>query len=148
LAPILSLLPEQTILKYFGSGSHKGIWEALNTSADHRTRMIEWLEAILTTQVFGEIKEMNKKSSALKIRESYRTSKRITIRKYIDKKQSLQRQIEIEEVTEHFTKHGNDQNKTLPKRIRAQDFAWKQESQKKKKTNYKGSCWMKRRLQK
>jgi hypothetical protein len=41
LAPILRLLPEQTILEYFGSGSHEGIWEALNTSADHRTRVIE-----------------------------------------------------------------------------------------------------------
>jgi hypothetical protein len=66
--------------------------------------VIEWLEAILTTQVSGEIKEMNKKASALKIQESYRTSKGITVRRYIDKAQSPQCQIEMEEVTEHFTK--------------------------------------------
>jgi hypothetical protein len=66
--------------------------------------VIEWLEAIFTTQVSGDIEEMNKKASALKIRESYRTSKGITSRRYIDKKQSSQCQIEMEEVTEHFTK--------------------------------------------
>jgi hypothetical protein len=102
--PILRLLPEQTILEYFGSRSHEGIRGALNTSADHRTRMIEWLEAMLTTQASGEIEQMNKRASALKIQESYRTSKGITMRRNIGKEQSPQCQIEMEEVTEHFTK--------------------------------------------
>jgi hypothetical protein len=64
LTPILRLLPEHTTLEYFRSGSHEETWEALNTSADHRTRVIERLEAIFTTQVSAEIKEMNKKASA------------------------------------------------------------------------------------
>jgi hypothetical protein len=53
--------------------------------------------------VSREIEEMNKKASVLKIQESYRTSKGITMRRYIDKEQSPQCQIEMEEVTEHFT---------------------------------------------
>jgi hypothetical protein len=66
--------------------------------------VIEWLEAILTTQVSGEIEEMNKKAIAMKLQESSRTSKGITMRRYIDKEQSPQCQIEMEEVTEYFTK--------------------------------------------
>jgi hypothetical protein len=138
LTPILRLLPEQMILEHFGSGSHEGIWEALNTSAGHRTRVIEWLEAILTTQVSGEIKEMNKKASALKIQESYRTSKGITMRRYIDKERSPQCEIEWKRLQNMLQKHGRDQSKTLSKRTKAQDFTWKQESQKKKMMNYKG----------
>jgi hypothetical protein len=84
LAPILQLLPAQTILDYFGSEGHEEIWEALNTSADHRTRVIDWLEGLLTSQVSDEIEEMNKKASALKLQESYRTSKGITMRRHID----------------------------------------------------------------
>jgi hypothetical protein len=55
--------------------------------------------------VSGEIKEMNKKASALKIQESYKTSKGITMRRYIDKEQSPQCQIEMEEAIEHFIKN-------------------------------------------
>jgi hypothetical protein len=40
---------------------------------------------MLTTQVFGEIEEMNKRANALKIQEAYRTSNEIRMRKYIDK---------------------------------------------------------------
>jgi hypothetical protein len=104
LAPILRLLPDQTMQAYFGSTSHEEIWRALNTSADHRTRVIEWLDALLTTQVSGEIEEMNKKAGMLKIQESYRTSKGITMRRYIDKEQSPQCPIEMNEVTDHFTR--------------------------------------------
>jgi hypothetical protein len=104
LTPILRLLPEQTILEYFGFRSDEEILEALNTSVDHRTKVIEWLEAILMTQVSGEIEEMNKRASALKIQESYRMSKGITMRRYIDKERSPQCEIETAEVAEHVTK--------------------------------------------
>jgi hypothetical protein len=57
-------------------------------------------------QVSGEIEEMNKKASTLKIQEAYRTSKGITMRRYVDKEQSPQCQIEMEDVTEHFTRTG------------------------------------------
>jgi hypothetical protein len=41
----------------------------------------------ITTQVEGEIHEMNKKAEALKIQEAYRTSKGIATRNLIDKEQ-------------------------------------------------------------
>jgi hypothetical protein len=92
--------------EYFGSWNHEEIWRELNTNADHRSKVIEWLDAMLTMQVSGGIEEMNKKVSALKIQEAYRTSKGITMKRYIDKGQSPQCQIEMENVTEHFTRTG------------------------------------------
>jgi hypothetical protein len=74
LAPILRLLSEETMQEYFGLRNHEEIWRKLNTNADHRSKVIEWLDAMLTTQMSGEIEEMNKKASALKIQEEYRTS--------------------------------------------------------------------------
>jgi hypothetical protein len=47
---------------------------------------------------------MNKKANALKIQKAQRTSKGTTMKKYIDKQQSPQCQIEMEDVTEHFTR--------------------------------------------
>jgi acetyl-CoA carboxylase alpha subunit len=90
LATILGSLSEDTMHEYFGLQSHKEIWRELNTNADHRNKVIDWLDAMLTMQVSEEIQEMNKKASALKIQEAYRTSKRITTKRYIDKEQSLQ----------------------------------------------------------
>jgi hypothetical protein len=59
---------------------------------------------MLTMQVSEEIEEINKKTSALKIQEAYRKSKGIIMKRYIDKEQSPQCQIEMEDVTEHFTR--------------------------------------------
>jgi hypothetical protein len=75
LKPILRLLSDETMQEYFGSWSHEEIWRELNMNVDHRSKVIDWLDAMLTMQVLGEIEEMNKKASALKIQEAYRTSK-------------------------------------------------------------------------
>jgi hypothetical protein len=102
IGPILNLLSPEVIEQYFGTTNHEAIWEELNTNADHRSQVIEWLDAMITTQVEGEIGEMNKKSHALKVQEAYRTSKGIAMRRFIDKEQSPQCQIEMEAVKEHF----------------------------------------------
>jgi hypothetical protein len=57
---------------------------------------------MLTMQVSGEIEEMNKRANVLKIQEVYRTSKWIPMRRYIDKEQSLQSQIDMVSVMDHF----------------------------------------------
>jgi hypothetical protein len=102
ITPILNLLTPQTIEEYFGTHDHEAIWQELNTDESHRNRVIDWLDALITTQVEGEIQEMNKKAQALKIQEEYRTSKGITMRRSIEKEQSPQCQIDMESVTEHF----------------------------------------------
>jgi hypothetical protein len=47
---------------------------------------------------------MNKRANPLKIQKAYPTSKGITMRMYIDKEQSLQCQIDMDSVTDHFRK--------------------------------------------
>jgi hypothetical protein len=54
---------------------------------------------LITTEVEGEIREMNKKAQALKIQEARRTSKGIVMRRFIDKEQLPQCQVEMAEVT-------------------------------------------------
>jgi hypothetical protein len=57
---------------------------------------------LITTEVEGETHEMNKKAQTFKIQEVHRTSKGIVMRRFIDKEQSPQCQVEMAEVTEHF----------------------------------------------
>jgi hypothetical protein len=99
---ILNLLSPEVIQRYFGSVNHEAIWEELNTDTGRQGRVIEWLDAMITTQVEGEIGEMSKKAHALKVQEAYRTSKGIAMRRFIDQEQSPQCQIEMETVKEHF----------------------------------------------
>jgi hypothetical protein len=54
---------------------------------------------LITTEVEGETREMNKKAQALKIQEARRTSKGILIRRFIDKEQSSRCEVEMAEVT-------------------------------------------------
>jgi hypothetical protein len=41
LAPILRFLSEEMMQEYFGLRNHEEIWRELNTSADHRSKVIE-----------------------------------------------------------------------------------------------------------
>jgi hypothetical protein len=54
---------------------------------------------LITTEVEGETREMNKKAQALKIQEARRTSKGVVMRRFVDKEQSPQCQVEMAEVT-------------------------------------------------
>jgi hypothetical protein len=117
---VLSVLDRETICECFGTNDHEDIWRELNRVEEYQKRVTEWLETMITEQVTGEIEEKNKlkqgqeqgeeqsqrqtKAQALKIQEAYRTSKGITMRRYIEKEQSPQCQIEMERVTEHFTR--------------------------------------------
>jgi hypothetical protein len=119
-APILRLLPEESAERYFGSEGLEAIWHEFNTNADHGSRVIEWLDAMLTVRVSGEIEEMNKKANAPKIQETSGTSKGITMKRNIDKEQSRQWQIEMEDVTGYQNKPGkeNEDWNQKSKRIR------------------------------
>jgi hypothetical protein len=78
------LTPEITV-NYFSSSNYKEIWWELNTQEDRRERVIEWLDAMITTQISGEIEEMNKRVQTLKIQEVSRILKGTTMRRFIDK---------------------------------------------------------------
>jgi hypothetical protein len=47
--------------------------------------VIERLDVMITTQVSGEIQEMNKRPQALKVQEVYRMLKGIAMRRFINK---------------------------------------------------------------
>jgi hypothetical protein len=43
----------------FGTQDRREIWNELNTSADHRRRVIDWLDAMINAKVSGELEGMN-----------------------------------------------------------------------------------------
>jgi hypothetical protein len=59
---------------------------------------------MISTQVTGEMAEINKRTHSLRVQEAYRTSKGIAMRRFVEKTQSSQCQIETEVITEHFRK--------------------------------------------
>jgi hypothetical protein len=64
--------------------------------------VIDWLDAMITIQVEEEIHEMSKRALALKGQEAYRTPKGIAMRRFIDKEQSPQCQIDMDTVKNYF----------------------------------------------
>jgi hypothetical protein len=65
--------------------------------------MIDWLDAMINTEVSGELEGMNERMQTQKVREAHRTSPSIAMRRYVDKVQSPQCLIGRETVTAHFT---------------------------------------------
>jgi hypothetical protein len=99
---VLQVIPPTTFQEYFGTADHRALWEELNTSSEHRDRVIEWLDGMISNCVTEEQNEMNKRAQALKIQDAYRTSKSIAMKRYIDKIQSPQCHIETGTITGHF----------------------------------------------
>jgi hypothetical protein len=84
--------------------NHEVIWEQLNTSEEHRARVIEWLDAMINTQVMEEVEGLKQRAQALTVEEAYRVSKSIAMKRYVDRVQSPQSQISTEAITEHFSR--------------------------------------------
>jgi hypothetical protein len=100
---VLDLMTEDTIRNVFGTQDCREIWNELNTSVDQMRRVIDWLDAMISTKVSGELEGMNERMQTQKVREAYCTSPSIAIKRYVDKVQSLQCLIGRETVTAHFT---------------------------------------------
>jgi hypothetical protein len=62
--------------------------EELNTSADHRTRVINWLEAKITYGIANGFGGAAQRSQAWRVQDTYRTSKSATMKRYINKRES------------------------------------------------------------
>jgi hypothetical protein len=99
---VLRLLDEETKKRIFGSADHAAIWQELNTAPDHRRRVIEWLDSMITTHVTEELGIMNESFEARKVQEAYRTTKGIAMKRYVDKVQSPQCPIDPDAVAAHF----------------------------------------------
>jgi hypothetical protein len=112
IGQLLALLSPAVMEKCFGSLDHRVIWEQLNTSEEHRGRVIEWLDAMISTQVTAELDGLRERTQALKVQEAYRVSKSVAMKRYIDTVQSPPCQIDREALTEHFARswaRGTDQ---------------------------------------
>jgi hypothetical protein len=100
---VLDLITEDTIRNVFGTQDRREIWNELNTSVNHRRRVIDWLDAMISAKISGELEGMNERIQTQKVQEAYRTSPSIAMRRYVDKVQSPQCPIGRETVTAHFT---------------------------------------------
>jgi hypothetical protein len=58
LNELLRLISSETRGEVFGEDNDKEIWRALNTSIDHRIKVIEWPDVKITNAVTNEIHEM------------------------------------------------------------------------------------------
>jgi hypothetical protein len=65
--------------------------------------MIDWLDAIISAKISGELKGMTEWMQTQKVRETYRTSPSITMRRSVDKIQSPQCPIGKDTVIARFT---------------------------------------------
>jgi hypothetical protein len=82
---VLDLITEDTIRNVFGTQDRTEIWNELNTSVDHRRRVIDWLDAMISAKVSGELEGMNERMQTQRVREAYCTSPSIAMRRYVDK---------------------------------------------------------------
>jgi hypothetical protein len=86
--------------KCFGSLDYRVIWAQLNSSEEHRGRVIEWLDTMVSTQVTAELDGLRERTQALKIQDAYRVSNSIAMKRYVDTVQGPPCQIDREALTE------------------------------------------------
>jgi aromatic ring hydroxylase len=75
----------------------------MNTTEDHRTRVIQWLELLIMSEINEALEGMNGRGEAQKVQEAYWTSKSIAKRRYVGKVQSSPCPIEVGTVKSHFS---------------------------------------------
>jgi hypothetical protein len=66
----------------FGSDDHEQTWQEGNTAPDNRQRIIEWLDAVITTEVPGEVEKMNEELHTRRVQEAHGTSESVATRRY------------------------------------------------------------------
>jgi hypothetical protein len=88
----------------FDTVNHEVIWEQSKTCEEHCPRVIEWLDAMINTQVTEEVEGLKQRAQSLRVQEAYRVSKSIAMKRYVDRVQHPQCQISTEAITEHFSR--------------------------------------------
>jgi hypothetical protein len=51
---VLDLITEDRIRNVFETQDRREIWNELNSSVNHRIRVIDWLDAMISTEVLGD----------------------------------------------------------------------------------------------
>jgi hypothetical protein len=58
---VIDLIAEDRIRHVFGIQDRRDIWNELNTSVDHRRRVIDWLDAMISAKVLAELAGTNER---------------------------------------------------------------------------------------
>jgi hypothetical protein len=67
---VIDLITEDTMRNVLGTQDRREIWNELNMSVDHRRRVIDWLDAMISAQVSGELEGTNERMQTQKVREA------------------------------------------------------------------------------
>jgi hypothetical protein len=105
IVPLLNAIKPEKRTEVFGDDtSFQNVWEMLNTSSDHRQRVINWLETLIISELEGELEGMAKVINAQMIRQDYNLAKGITIRRHINKQYSPPCSIDKDQIHQFFQK--------------------------------------------
>jgi hypothetical protein len=85
LSQFIELIAPEAKEEVSESNDVQAIWEELNTSADHRTKVIGWLEAKIADGIANEFGEVAQRLQAWRVQDAYRTSKSAAMKRYIHK---------------------------------------------------------------
>jgi hypothetical protein len=102
IGELSQMISSDTTHEAFGTTDHQPIWRELNASVERRAHVIEWLEVMITTEVLDQIHVANSNAQVRKIHETYRASKSIAMRRYVDKQYSPPCPIAKDDITAYF----------------------------------------------
>jgi hypothetical protein len=98
----LNLIPPEARREVFGENDLERVWEELNTRKDHRTKVIEWMEAKIIEEIAKDPEGVAKRLQAWRIQDRYRISKSVAMKRYINKRESPPCPIEEEKICEYY----------------------------------------------
>jgi hypothetical protein len=102
LNQFLKLVSPEARAEVFGEKSNEAISEGLKSTEEHRTKVIDWLDARIADEIVKGFKRVAARLKASKIQDTYRTSKSAAMKRYINKRGSLPCPIDEVEVYEYF----------------------------------------------
>jgi hypothetical protein len=102
IGEFLRLISLEARGEFFGERSNEEIWQMLNSSPDERVRFIEWLDGKITEAITNETKETAERFKRSRIQDTYRTSKSIAMKKYINKQESPPCPIDQDRIYDYF----------------------------------------------
>jgi hypothetical protein len=105
IVPLLKAISPEKRREIFGEDtSFQNVWEMLNSSADHRQNVIDWLESLIISELQEELQGMTNLVDAQIIRQDYNIAKGITMKRHINKHYSPPCSIDKDQIHQFFQK--------------------------------------------
>jgi hypothetical protein len=122
LNEFVKLIAPDARREIFGDNDLDRIWTELNTSGDHRTRVIEWLEAKITDEIVKEFQGVAQRLQALRVQDTYQTSESAAMKRHINKREWPLCPIEKEKICKYFQETWDHRNRPSLKRSELHRF--------------------------